>query len=100
MAFGSYTEITVGANEVRKLIGENGAKLDRAVAEVSAVVSALTLLGNEYGPIVQAAADMLTADPSNPAKATAKADVDQLLADFSALQTRAAALDALVNPVP
>lgn len=100
MAFNTYTEITVGANEVRELIGDNSARLKRARTEISGVVSAMTALGTQYGPIVAAAASLLAADPNNPAKAAVKADIDQLLTDFNALQTEASALDVLVNPAP
>lgn len=100
MAFETYTQITVGANEVRELIGSTGARLDRAIGEISGVVSALASIGAQYGPIVQAAADMLAADPNNPAKAAVAADINQLLTDFSTLQARATTLDALINPAP
>ena len=100
MDFDTYTKITVGANEVRELIGANSTRLDRATAEISAVVSALTSLATQYGPIVGAADAQLAVDPTNPAKAATKADIDQLLVDFNTLQTRASTLDALVNPVP
>lgn len=99
MAFDTYTEISVGADDVRQEIGVNGDRLDRAVAEVSAVVSALTAIATKYGPMVSAIGAMLAANPTNPAIAALKADIDELLNDFGALQSRAAALDALINPV-
>lgn len=100
MAFDSYTQITVGANEVRELIGSTGARLDRALAEISGVVSQMASIGAQYGPIVAAADAMVAADPNNPAKAAVQADITQLLADFNALQSRAATLDALINSAP
>lgn len=100
MAFDTYTEIRTGADEVADLIRNQMSILNSHTAGISGVVSSMTALATEYGPMVDAINTMVVADPTNPGLLNLQSDINQLLVDFSALQTRASNLDALVNPAP
>lgn len=97
MAFDTYTDISASAKQVEDLISQNRSRLDRAKQEISAVVTAMTGIATQYGPIVAAASSMASSDPTNPAKSVLNAHITQLLADFNALQTEASTLDGIVN---
>lgn len=99
MAFDTYTEVRTGADEVAGLIKNQIAILNSHKAGISGVVSSLTSLATQYGPILDAINTLVASNPTNPGFVNLQADINQLLADFTELQTTASNLDALVNPV-
>lgn len=99
MAFSgtTYAQISAGADTVEDLIGDQQGRLKAARAVPSSIVSSMTALGTEYGPIVDAANALLAADPNDIAKQFLQSHISNLLDDFNATLAEAQALDTLLN---
>lgn len=93
----TYSEISSAADQVEDMIADNRQKLNRTNSQYSTIVSNMTALATEYGPIVAAVNALVASNPENRAFLFLQAHIEQLLADFNAVQADASAKDQLVN---
>ena len=93
----TYSEISSAADTVEDLIADNRQRLSRTNSEYSTIVSQMTAIGTEYGPIVAAIDALVASNPNNRAFLFLQAHIQQLLADFNAVKADATSKDQLVN---
>jgi len=92
----TYTEVKQALDEIAGRTTQNSKRVAQAKAQLQQAQTDLAAMQTAYSPIVadlnQAAID----NPSDPAWQAAKAEKDQMVADFQALK---ATVDALVTAV-
>lgn len=93
----TFSEIEEARLKVARIIAENKARLDVTDREYGRIVTDMSAASAEYGPIVQAAADLLASAPDNQAFQVLNQAIQAHLADFNNVSSEATAKDQLVN---
>jgi t-SNARE complex subunit (syntaxin) len=92
----TFTEAKTALDEIAERSTRNKQRVDQAKALLSQVQTDLSTMATAYTAIIADIDAAAVANPTNAAWETAKAEKDQLVADFLALQTE---VDALVTAV-
>ena len=90
----TYTEVKTVLDEIAERTTNNGKRVAQARAMMTQAQADLAAMPAAYGTLLTALDAAATANPSNAAWQGAKAEKDQMVADFNALK---AAVDALVT---
>lgn len=93
----TYAQISSAADTLKDLISDHQRRLNDARLVPGSIVSSLTALGVEYGPIIDAVNVLLAADPTDGSKIFLQSHVMNLLDDFNAALAAAQAMDTLIN---
>lgn len=92
----TYTEIKTALDEIAQRSTQNSKRVSQARATLQQAQADLVAMQTAYATVVSGLNAAATANPSNAAWQAAKAEKDQLVADFQALK---ATVDALVTAV-
>ena len=92
----TYTEVKTALDEIAERSTQNSKRVAQAKAMLGQAQTDLAAMSTAYGAIVADLNQAATDNPDNPAWQAAKAEKDQLVADFQALKTE---VDALVTAV-
>jgi hypothetical protein len=93
----TFSEIESARLKVADIISQNKSRIEYTDGEYGRIVSAMSAAGAEYGPLVDAAANLLATDPTNESYIVLNQFVQNHLADFNAVSAEAATKDQLVN---
>lgn len=93
----TFSEIEDARQKVARIISQNKARIEVADSEYGRIVTEMSAAAAEYGPIVQAAANLLATDPTNQALIVLDQAIQKHLADFNAVTAEATTKDQLVN---
>lgn len=92
----TYTEVKQALDEIAERTTQNSKRVDQAKQLLSVAQSDLSAMQTAYASIVSEINAAATANPANAAWQTAKAEKDQMVADFQSLK---ATVDSLVTAV-
>lgn len=95
----SYSEATFAMHDVRMRLAAQLDRLENAKIAITQAEADLVTMATQYSSIVTDVNAEVTADPSDAAWGTVKADMDKLLADRTDLKTRASAMKTAVDPL-
>lgn len=93
----TYTTTKATLDEIAQRSEQNRKRLEQARATIAAAVSDLTAMQSAYSGFATQLNTDAAANPANDAWQVAKAEKDQLVADFQALKNEADALNTAVN---
>jgi len=92
----TYAQIKQALDEIAQRINTNRGTLDAAATQIASAEAQLAGMPAQYGSLLADLDAALVADPDNEALATAVAEKELLVAEFTALQAEATAMkDAL-----
>ena len=95
----TYTQAKATLDEIAQRSEQNRKRLEQARALVVSAEADLTAMGTAYATFVTELNAAATANPSDAAWQGAKAEKDQMAADFAALKTRASAVKNAIDAV-
>jgi len=92
----TYTEVKKTLDEIAERSTQNSKRVAQAKAMLQQAQTDLTAMQTAYGTIIADLNQVALDNPADPAWQAAKAEKDQMVADFQALK---AEIDALVTAV-
>lgn len=93
----TYTQTKTTLDEIAQRSEQNRKRLEQAKATIAAALSDLTAMQTAYSGFVSQLNTDAAANPNDDAWQLARAEKDQLIADFQALRTEADNLNTAVS---